>query len=125
MSNFVASEHLPTYLLRELVSAVSKNGFPKDYVHGTCLYQTVRNIILAQTKSPEEIRDRSELLSNLMSIPLSEDDLQKVYSEIFSGSDINNPIVRKELVMYLLIREVEPNFPASPRLKSYLELFQN
>lgn len=128
MASFISSENLSTYLLRELVRYTSnpERGFPEAYQTGDDenLYSTVRNIIAISTKDPTHKSSRT-LIDNLVNVPISTEDLNKVYSEIFTGPNVNNPTVRKELVIYLLLKEVQPDYPIPENLAGYLELFES
>ncbi len=123
--SFLSSENLTTYLLRELIQHVTETCFPNDYMEGSELYSTIRNIILISKKSSNDIRkDSSGIFSKLINLPLSEEDVDIVYREIFTGVEIRNKIVRKELVMYFLLKEARPDFAPSDQLLAYLNLFR-
>jgi hypothetical protein len=126
MSTFLTSENLSTYLLRELIKYTSEYGFPESYQTGENenLYATIRNIILASTKDPTR-RSTRNLLDDLVNLPMTTEDLNDIYTEVFTGPTVNNPTVRKQLIMYLLLKELHPEYLIPENLSGYLELFNS
>ena len=123
MDLLLSSRNFQTYLLRKLVRFVSENRFPNIYPTGSTLYDTVRGIIICKIKDPNGVSDFT-LLNDLIRLPISIEDVQVVYREIFTGSDVINSHVQKELVMFLLLKEVQPDLVVPEDLKRYLLIFQ-